>query len=192
MSQNSTDTFGLPSPVFMDQTFLSQQQIDTNELSQWDMSTILAKCSSTQKDGGLSPCLTVEQEQLWLEKADRVRTNFFNGVTIDTSGRHHTVYAEEESSNLLRSNRRIGKERTVMIDGYAVSKESLRASGEEPTSTNECASPTNKFTHQIVSEEPNQEHRMLIHFRRASYVISPMRTTVAYALALFTLLALRA
>lgn len=192
MSQNSTDTFGLPSPVFMDQTFLFQQQIDTNELSQWDMSTILAKCSSTQKDGGLSPCLTVEQEQLWLEKADRVRTNFFNGVTIDTSGRHHTVYAEEESSNLLRSNRRIGKERTVMIDGYAVSKESLRASGEEPTSTNECASPTNKFTHQIVSEEPNQEHRMLIHFRRASYVISPMRTTVAYALALFTLLALRA
>ncbi|KAH1690549.1 hypothetical protein KXX24_004654 [Aspergillus fumigatus] len=150
MSQNSTDTFGLPSPVFMDQTFLSQQQIDTNELSQWDMSTILAKCSSTQKDGGLSPCLTVEQEQLWLEKADRVRTNFFNGVTIDTSGRHHTVYAEEESSNLLRSNRRIGKERTVMIDGYAVSKESLRASGEEPTSTNECASPTNKFTHQIT------------------------------------------
>ncbi|EAW17679.1 putative nucleosome remodeling complex ATPase subunit (Snf2h) [Aspergillus fischeri NRRL 181] len=157
MSQNSTDTFGLPSPIFVDQTFLSQKQIDTNEMSQWDMSTILDKCSSTQKDGGLSRCLTVEQEQLWLEKADRVRTNLFNGVTIDTSGRHHTVYAEEESSNLLRSNRRIGKERTVMIDGYAVSKESLRPSVEEPTSTNEeCASPTNTFTHQIVSGDPNQ------------------------------------
>ncbi|PKX97393.1 putative nucleosome remodeling complex ATPase subunit (Snf2h) [Aspergillus novofumigatus IBT 16806] len=157
MPQNSTDTFGLPSPVFVDQTFLSQKQIDTDEMVQWDMSTILNKCSSTQKDGGLSGCLTVEQEQLWLEKADRVRTNLFNGMTIDTSGRHLTVYAEEDSSNLLRSNRRIGKERTVMIDGYAVSKDSLSPSVEEPASTNkECASPTNTFTHQIVSSDPNQ------------------------------------
>ncbi|GFF38082.1 putative chromatin-remodeling complex ATPase chain [Aspergillus lentulus] len=164
MSQDSTDTFGFPSPVFVDQTFLSQKQIDTDEMVQWDMSTILNKCSSTQKDGGLSGCLTVEQEQLWLEKADKVRTNLFNGVTIDTSRRHHTVYAEEDSSNLLRSNRRIGKERTVMIDGYAVSKESLGPSVEEPASAN----------------------------GRASYVTSSMRRTVTYALVLFTLLALGA
>jgi SWI/SNF-related matrix-associated actin-dependent regulator of chromatin subfamily A member 5 len=156
-SQNSTDTLGLPSPVFVDQTFLSQNQIDTDEMAQWDMSTILNKCSSTLRDGGLSACLTVEQEQLWLEKADTVRTNLFNGVTIDTSGRHHTVYAEKESSSLLRSNRRIGKERTVMIDGYAVSKESLNPSVEKPASTKEeCASPTSTFTHQIVSGDPNQ------------------------------------
>ncbi|KAF7158268.1 hypothetical protein CNMCM5623_003037 [Aspergillus felis] len=167
MSQISTDTFGLPSPVFVDQAFLSQKPIDTDEMAQWDMTAILDKCASTQRGGGLSGNLSVEQEQLWLEKADRVRTNLFNGVTIDTSGRHHTVYAEEDSTNLLRSNRRIGKERTVMIDGYAVSKESLSRSVEEPASTNEeCASPKNTFTHQL--------------------------RTVTYALVLFTLLALRA
>ncbi|GFF57559.1 SWI/SNF-related matrix-associated actin-dependent regulator of chromatin subfamily A member 5 [Aspergillus udagawae] len=151
VSQNSTDSFGLPSPAFVDQAFLSHRQIDTDEMAQWDMNTILNKCSSTQRDGGLSGCLTVEQEQLWLEKADRVRTDLFNGVTIDTSGRHHTVYAEEEDSNLLRSNRRIGKERTVMIDGYAVSKESLSPSVENLASTSgECASTTNTFTHQLT------------------------------------------
>jgi SWI/SNF-related matrix-associated actin-dependent regulator of chromatin subfamily A member 5 len=155
MSQNSTDSFGLPSPVFVDQAFLSHRQIDTDEMAQWDMNTILNKCSSTQRDGGHSGCLTVEQEQHWLEKADRVRTDLFNGVTIDTSGRHHTVYAEEEGSNLLRSNRRIGKERTVMIDGYAVSKESLSPSVENLASTSEeCASTTNTFTHQLVSRDP--------------------------------------
>ncbi|RHZ51378.1 putative nucleosome remodeling complex ATPase subunit (Snf2h) [Aspergillus thermomutatus] len=151
MSQKSTDISGLPSPVFLDQTFLSQKQIDTDEMAQWDMSTILNKCASTQRDEGLSGSLTVEQEQLWLEKADRVKTNLFNGVTIDTSGRHHSVYAEDMSSNLLRSNRRIGKERTVMIDGYAVSKESLSLSVEEPVSTNEdCDSPTNTITHEMT------------------------------------------
>lgn len=157
MSQNSTDTFGLPSPVFLDQRFLSQKQIDTDEMAQWDMSSILNKCASTQTGEELSASLTVEQEQLWLEKADRVRTNLFNGVTIDTSRRHHSVYAEEESNNLLRSNRCIGKERTVMIDGYAVSKESLSPSVQEPVSTNEhCDSPTNTFTHQAVSSNPKQ------------------------------------
>ncbi|GIJ86053.1 hypothetical protein Asppvi_004926 [Aspergillus pseudoviridinutans] len=151
MSQNSTDTYSLPSPVFVDQAFLSQKPIDTDEMAQWDMNAILDKCASTQRGGGLSGNLSVEQEQLWLEKADRVRTNLFNGVTIDTSGRHHTVYAGEESTNLLRSNRRIGKERTVMIDGYAVSKESLSRSVEEPASTTEeCASPRNTFTHQLT------------------------------------------
>ncbi|KAF7156832.1 hypothetical protein CNMCM6106_001503 [Aspergillus hiratsukae] len=157
MSQNSTDTFGLPSPVFLDQTFLSQKQIDTDEMAQWDLRTILNKCASTQRGEGLSGSLTVEQEQLWLEKADRVRTNLFDGVTIDTSRRHHSVYAEEESNNLLRSNRRIGKEMTVMIDGYAVSKSSLSPSVEKPVSTNEnCDSPTNTFTHQAVSSNPKQ------------------------------------
>jgi SWI/SNF-related matrix-associated actin-dependent regulator of chromatin subfamily A member 5 len=157
MSQSSTDTFALPSPVFVDQTFLSQKQIDTDKMAQWDISTILNKCASTQRGEGLSGSLTVEQEQLWLEKADRVRTNLFNGVTIDTSRRHHSVYAEEESNNLLRSDRRIGKERTVMIDGYAVSKESLSPSVEKPESTKEhCDSPTNTFTHQAVSSNLKQ------------------------------------
>ncbi|KAE8391964.1 SNF2 family N-terminal domain-containing protein [Aspergillus alliaceus] len=60
----------------------------------------------------------------WLTRAERVKTNIFDGKKVDTRFRSLSIY-EALPEDLCRADRRIGKERTVMIDGFSVGKDSI-------------------------------------------------------------------
>ncbi|KAE8132663.1 SNF2 family N-terminal domain-containing protein [Aspergillus pseudotamarii] len=61
----------------------------------------------------------------WLACTERVKTNIFDGKKVDTRFRSFSMY-ESLPKDLCRADRRIGKERTVMIDGFSVGKDSIR------------------------------------------------------------------
>lgn len=90
-----------------------KREIDTGELSSWDLEIIVEKCRSwdgdTQKIAG-------KDEKAWLQRAESIRTNLFNGLTVDTTKRGFSIC--KENVNLARPSRRIGKTRIVMVEGY--------------------------------------------------------------------------
>ncbi|KAF9894683.1 hypothetical protein FE257_006573 [Aspergillus nanangensis] len=69
--------------------------------------------------------MSADEEDVWLERSERVRTEIFDGRRINTSTRQFSVFKEELQGDLRREDRRIGKERTVTMHGFQVSKESL-------------------------------------------------------------------
>ncbi|KAE8311432.1 SNF2 family N-terminal domain-containing protein [Aspergillus transmontanensis] len=83
---------------------LTSIQLSATELNWFDWKTIL---------------------KAWLACTERVKTNIFDGKKVDTRFRSFSVY-EALPTDLCRANRRIGKERTVMIDGFSVGKDSIR------------------------------------------------------------------
>ncbi|KAL2810767.1 hypothetical protein BJX63DRAFT_422859 [Aspergillus granulosus] len=70
--------------------------------------------------------LDTSKKQAWLERAERVKTNIFNGEQIDTSSRSFSLY-EETVIRVSKASRRIGKSRVVMVGEWEVSKESIEA-----------------------------------------------------------------
>ncbi|QIW99314.1 hypothetical protein AMS68_004832 [Peltaster fructicola] len=102
---------------------LPAPKLDAIDLSRWSWDTILDKCKDATPDDSLADI----DEQTWLSKVEHVNTSVFEGHN------HHktTEKKSELSDSLTRAERRIGKNRTVMIDGYAVNKESMRCKDGE-------------------------------------------------------------
>ncbi|KAL4887605.1 hypothetical protein BJY04DRAFT_204447 [Aspergillus karnatakaensis] len=87
------------------------------------LQTILGSCSIDEISAQqMSP---VEQQE-WLRRSERVRTNIFNGEKVNTKARGHSVY-EETVLGVSKASRRIGMSRTVMIGEWEVSRESVEA-----------------------------------------------------------------
>lgn len=105
---------------------LSHVQVDPQEMLSWDWQTIVETCrdnrTSTPEDE--KDTVNEEVEKAWLQRLERVETSMFNGTKVDTSPRK-SVSSENGEAKLDRASRRIGKNRTVIIDGYHVSKETL-------------------------------------------------------------------
>jgi len=99
------------------------REIHTGELSSWDLETIVEKCQP--RDGGMQNIVD-RDEKSWLQRAESIRTNLFNGLTVDTTNRGFSIY--KENANLARPSRRIGKTRVVMVEGYFVIKDNLALS----------------------------------------------------------------
>ncbi|KAL2862347.1 putative nucleosome remodeling complex ATPase subunit (Snf2h) [Aspergillus lucknowensis] len=89
------------------------------------------------------------EKRAWLERAERVKTDIFNGQKIDTSSRSFSVY-EDTILNISKANRRIGKSRVVMVGEWEVSKDSLELAAKlkSPTSMK----PKSKKNHEKVNE----------------------------------------
>ncbi|GAB7361681.1 hypothetical protein MBLNU230_g1730t1 [Neophaeotheca triangularis] len=114
---------------------LSGPEIDPTEMISWDWETTLDKCKDRHDDahgqedaqGGAE-----EKEQEWLNQMERVESAVFEGKkhqkTIGKAG-------AETSPDMLRADRRFGKNTTVMIDGYAISKESISCADWEAVPT---------------------------------------------------------
>ncbi|EAW12986.1 uncharacterized protein ACLA_014230 [Aspergillus clavatus NRRL 1] len=150
MSRESGDSSDLPSPLFWNTHVLPQRENDIEQMIKWDVRTLLERCVKQSDSNWGSEMFTAEQERRWLEKAEKVRTDLFNGTRIDTTGRHRSVYARTMITNLSRYERRIGKGRVVIIDGYEVSKESLTPVVEESVATSqESKVPQGRLVHEL-------------------------------------------
>ena len=117
---------------------LAHPELDINEMIGWDWATMLEKCKdkpadihvAEQTQAGIS--VKEEDEKKWLSQIEQVESRVFQGK------KHHKAkesgfdgIAQEWS----RESRRVGKNTTVMVDGYEVSKESLNCGAWEAVPT---------------------------------------------------------
>ncbi|KAK5165576.1 uncharacterized protein LTR77_009105 [Saxophila tyrrhenica] len=117
------DTGTLKSLIRRGAQTLSRPDVDVKEMLNWDWQTTLEKCKDqpmdTHDDADVSADETVEES--WLNTMEKVETAVFEGK------RHQKAIeqAAKEDAKLDRADRRVGKNTTVMVDGFAINKESM-------------------------------------------------------------------
>ncbi|THY64205.1 hypothetical protein D6C99_00299 [Aureobasidium pullulans] len=112
-------------------TTLSHPEIDVNEMVTWDLETIIEKC----KDKPIDPHVNGESEEAtekeWLAKMERVESAVLDGVRYQKEINKKTA----DAPVLSRADRRADKNTTVMVDGYAINKESMNCKAWEAVPT---------------------------------------------------------
>jgi SWI/SNF-related matrix-associated actin-dependent regulator of chromatin subfamily A member 5 len=117
---------------------LSHPDIDVNEMVSWDLETMLEKCRDKPVDASATGALHSEaDEEKWLSVMERVECAVLDGKRWH---REHEAKSKVASKDILpdtitRGDRRKGKNTTVMVDGYAVSKESIGCAAWEAVPT---------------------------------------------------------
>jgi len=117
---------------------LSHPEINVNEMVGWDWETMLEKCKDKPVDVHVSAQtqpnaqLKEEDEQKWLAQMEHVETFVFGGKKY-SSEEDKSVFAEIQQ--LDKAARRIGKNTTVMVDGFAISKDSMSCGDWEAVPT---------------------------------------------------------
>lgn len=138
---------------------LARPEVDVNDMLRWDWDTMLEKCKDKPADSLLSEeanagSVKEEDEKQWLSQIEQVQSRLFDGMKHTTS-----VSTAEIAQDWSREERRIGKNTTVMVDGYAVSKESVGCAQWEAVATlagkdPRLAEPIREKKAQVI----NQEH----------------------------------
>lgn len=115
---------------------LAHPQIDVNDMLSWDWETTLEKCANKPADhsiNGADVSHSEEQEKAWLSQIEQVETRVFEGKQFSKAKDTHVSY--DIMTNAPRQDRRIGKNVTVMMDGFAINKESLHCQDWEAVPT---------------------------------------------------------
>lgn len=129
------DTSQLKSLLRRGAQTLVAPEIDVQEMITWDWQTTLEKCNSaTQEQNAASKSIQAEpniDEDAWLNNVEKVETAIFEGKKF-----HRQLdKAAKEDTNLARADRRLNKNTTVMLDGFAISKESMGCADWEAVPT---------------------------------------------------------
>ncbi|KAM3069394.1 hypothetical protein ACMFMG_005500 [Clarireedia jacksonii] len=109
---------------------ITRPDVDVNEMLKWDWETIVAKCKDQPADIAIKKDIVQnseadeESEKRWLTEVERVQSKILNGklLTRGKSQNYNDIAAEFNAS---RADRRVGKNTTVLIDGYMVSKDTV-------------------------------------------------------------------
>ena len=116
---------------------LAHPEIDVNEMMGWDWPTMLDKCKDKPADQLVADptgsSMKEEDEKKWLSQIEQVQSRLFEG-------KKHTKTADLNSyggiaQEWARESRRVGKETTIMVDGFAISKESMKCGDWEAVPT---------------------------------------------------------
>ncbi|TLD38144.1 ISWI chromatin-remodeling complex ATPase ISW2 [Venturia nashicola] len=110
---------------------LIHKQIDLQEMASWDMKTLLQ--NTQDKSAEVLDGAEDADEDKWLSTMERVECAVFDGQRFERKGKQ-----EQESlilEGVSKEDRRKGKNTTVMIDGYAVSKDTVGNSQWEAVAT---------------------------------------------------------
>jgi SWI/SNF-related matrix-associated actin-dependent regulator of chromatin subfamily A member 5 len=143
---------------------LTAPEIDVDEMLTWDWQTTLDKCRDRPQDPLVAATASAGDtkvevdEEAWLNSVEKVETAIFDGK------KHHRQL-EKDAKNaksadvLSRADRRTNKNTTVMVGGYAISKESMGCADWEAVPTlagkdPRLAEPKREKKDPIV----NQEH----------------------------------
>ncbi|MCJ1381133.1 hypothetical protein MMC17_004242 [Xylographa soralifera] len=106
---------------------LSHPEIDVDDMVSWDFHTMLEKCKDKPSDVHVAKQtqsnaeVSEEAEKKWLAQIEQVESRLFQGKAYATYKKVDTVFGLDRA----REERRIGKNTTVMVDGFAISKESM-------------------------------------------------------------------
>lgn len=114
---------------------LSAPLVNVEEMMEWDWLTTLEKCKDRPQDlQAVDPSndsKVESDEQAWLNSAEKVETAVFEGK------RHHRELEKNarNATELVRADRRTNKNTTVMVGGFAISKESMGCADWEAVPT---------------------------------------------------------
>ncbi|KAK6332230.1 hypothetical protein TWF696_002951 [Orbilia brochopaga] len=109
---------------------IARPEIDPKEMMGWDWETMLENCKNYNvvdhdgEDKKQDEQAKKEQEEEWLNTIEKVETRVFEGKMMGKEEMERRVKASAEAG-LSRSDRRLGKNRTVMVDGFEVLKETV-------------------------------------------------------------------
>ncbi|KAF2428313.1 hypothetical protein EJ08DRAFT_592340 [Tothia fuscella] len=112
---------------------LAHPEIDIEEMKSWDFETFLSKCADKSVDLEDDETHDPEAEAKWLATMEKVECAVFDGQRYDRQQIQHK--SDVLGEHVQRKDRRIGKNTTVMIQGYAVSKESVGCGEWEAVAT---------------------------------------------------------
>ncbi|KAF2129671.1 ISWI chromatin-remodeling complex ATPase ISW2 [Dothidotthia symphoricarpi CBS 119687] len=132
------DTSQLKTLVRRGAQTLSHPEIDATEMIQWDLETMMAKCRDKPADLANPEASHSEMdEEKWLSVMERVECAVFDGKRYQ---RKLDTKASQAAANILpdtitREDRRRGKNTTVMLNGYAINKESMNCGAWEAVPT---------------------------------------------------------
>lgn len=127
---------------------ISRPEIDVNEILSWDWETTVAKCKdqpadfNVKKDAIPDAKVDEEAERKWLTEMEKVEANIFDGKKLAKGAPKSNRDLAQEYFN--KEDRRVNKNTTVEIDGYAVSKESVNCGQWEAVPTMAGKDPTLK------------------------------------------------
>ncbi|KAL9100260.1 MAG: hypothetical protein Q9163_004336 [Psora crenata] len=119
------DTSQLMSLVRRGAQTLAHPELDVKEMLGWDWQTTLERCKDKPADflvsGQTQPgVVNKEEEKKWLSQIEHVQSRVFDGK------KHKAAKdVREIAQEWSRVERRVGKNTTVMVDGFAISKESM-------------------------------------------------------------------
>ena len=121
---------------------LAHPELDVNEMLKWDWEMMLEKCKDKPADALVAKDTIIndgqssikdEDEEQWLSKMEVVESRVFQGKTYSKA--RDVVNYGNISEEWSREQRRIGKNTTVMVDGFAINKESMRCADWEAVPT---------------------------------------------------------
>ena len=110
---------------------LTRPEVDVTEMLNWDWQTTLEKCKDNLVDAHVTSDAEDVDEQSWLNSMEKVECAVFEGK------KHQKAIekATQQAVDLNRSDRRLGKNTTVMIGGFAINKKSLNCADWEAVPT---------------------------------------------------------
>lgn len=152
---------------------LSHPEIDATEMLSWNLPTILEKCRDKPSDPHMSDqsasSSSDSEEKKWLSVMEKVECAVFDGRKYQKQ-----LPADDRilSSEITRADRRKDKNTTVMVDGFAINKESMRCADWEavPTMAGKdprLAEPKREKKPEMVNQEVfrSNTHRLLTRNR---------------------------
>ncbi|KAH6614340.1 ISWI chromatin-remodeling complex ATPase ISW2 [Boeremia exigua] len=117
---------------------LSHPEIDVTEMLSWDLSTMLEKCRDKRADTITASGAQDSEvdEEKWLSVMERVECAVFDGKRFQRKNdKGKATAANILPAEVTREDRRRGKNTTVMVDGFAISKESMNCGDWEAVPT---------------------------------------------------------
>ena len=106
---------------------LAHPEINVDDMISWDFETMLEKCKDKPADIHVAEQtqtnakVSEDAEKKWLAQIEQVESRVFQGKAYTSQKNVESVF----DINRARAERRIGKNTTVMVDGFAISKESM-------------------------------------------------------------------
>ncbi|KAL8996856.1 MAG: hypothetical protein Q9169_003758 [Polycauliona sp. 2 TL-2023] len=116
---------------------LAHPELNVNQMLDWSWAATLENCkdkpadATVARDTGAISDVKEEDEKKWLEQVEQVQSRVFEGKKYSKQKDDHKSIAGDWS----RADRRVGKETTVMVDGFAISKQSMSCTGWEAVPT---------------------------------------------------------
>ncbi|EMD70017.1 hypothetical protein COCSADRAFT_216202 [Bipolaris sorokiniana ND90Pr] len=117
---------------------LSHPEIDVKEMVSWDLDTMIKKCRDQSAELTDTTQSEVDEDK-WLSTMERVECAVFEGKrhqrNLDKSSSADTSSRNILPETITREDRRTNKNTTVMVNGYAISKESMNCGDWEAVPT---------------------------------------------------------
>jgi SWI/SNF-related matrix-associated actin-dependent regulator of chromatin subfamily A member 5 len=140
---------------------LAHEAISIDEMQSWDVETLLSRCREQSDDVTAED--DPEAEDKWLATMEKVESYVLDGQRL-SRGQQEAKSSVILPASVSRKDRRVGKNTTVMIDGFAISKDSIGCADWEAVPTlagkdPRLAEPKRAKKAAVINQEVSSFHR---------------------------------